>query len=61
MVVKIAILAERFYPSFRWYIDTMVQVILVAGDNVAEAVWHRVVQVVINNKDVHEYAAEKVS
>ena len=38
MVVKIAILAERFYPSFRWYVDTMVQVILVAGDSVAEQV-----------------------
>jgi AP-2 complex subunit alpha len=35
-------------------------VILVAGDNVAEQVWHRVVQVVLNHKDIHEYAADKM-
>jgi len=60
MVVKIAILAERYYPSFKWYVDTMLQVILVAGDHVASQVWYRVVQVVVNNKDIHEYAAEKM-
>ena len=60
MVVKIAILSERYYPSWRWYIDTMLQVVLVAGDHVAEAVWHRVIQVVLSNRDIHEYAAEKM-
>ena len=44
----------------RWYVDTMVQVILLAGDYVAEAVWYRVVQVVTNAADIHEYAAEKL-
>lgn len=60
MVVKIAILAERFYPSFQWYVDTIIQVVLVAGDHVAEQVWHRCVQVVLNNKEIHEYTAEKM-
>ena len=44
----------------RWYIDIMVQVLLLAGDYVAEAVWYRVVQVVTNTPDIHEYAAEKL-
>jgi AP-2 complex subunit alpha len=60
IVVKIAILAEKYSKDFKWYVDTMVQVIIVAGDYVAEAVWFRVVQVVINNTDIHEYAAEKM-
>lgn len=60
IVVKIAILAEKFSPGLDWYVDTMIQVILVAGDYVAEAVWYRIVQVVINNPDTHEHAAEKL-
>eukprot|EP00606_Chrysophyceae_sp_TOSAG23-5_P000521 GSChrysophyteH2.ASY1.ANO1.268.1 assembled CDS len=60
MVVKIAILAERFYENIRWYVDTMIEVIVVAGSHVAEAVWYRIVQTVINNEEVHEYAAQKL-
>ena len=60
MVVKIAILAQRFYENIRWYVDTMVEVIVIAGNFVAEAVWHHIVQTVINNELVHEYAAQKL-
>lgn len=60
IVVKIAILAEKYSHNYQWYLDTMIQVILLAGDYVAEAVWYRIVQVVINNSDIHEYAAEKL-
>jgi AP-2 complex subunit alpha len=60
IVVKIAILAEKYHTDFKWYLDTMIQVILLAGDYVAEAVWYRVIQVVINTPDIHDYAAEKL-
>jgi AP-2 complex subunit alpha len=60
LVVKIAILAERFTANTAWYIDTMVRVVLVAGEYVPEPVWHRVVMIVVNNPDIHEYAAEKM-
>ena len=60
IVVKIAILAEKFATDLHWYVNTMVQVLQVAGDFVAEAVWYRVVQIVINNSSIHEYAAEKM-
>jgi AP-2 complex subunit alpha len=60
IVVKIAILAEKFSADLHWYVNTMVQVIVVAGDYVAEAVWYRVVQIVINNAAIHEYAAQKM-
>lgn len=60
LVVKIAILAEKFNNDFRWYIDTMMQVVLIAGSYVADAVWYRIIQIVINTTDIHEYAAEKM-
>lgn len=61
MVVKIAILGEKFNAgNMQWYVDIMVKVIIMAGDYVAEAVWHRIVLLVINHSEVHEYAAEKM-
>lgn len=62
MVVKIAILAEKFCggSDWEWYVSTMLQATSAAGDFVAEGVWYRLVQVVINNPDIHDYAAERL-
>lgn len=61
IVVKAAILSEKYCDGdFTWYVNTMVQVILVAGDFVSEEVWYRIVQIVTNATDIHEYAAEKL-
>lgn len=60
LVVKTAILAERYQENIRWYLDSMIEMIAIAGDHVAEAVWYRVVQVVTNDPEVHEYAAQKL-
>ncbi len=59
-MVKIALLAEKFSTDFTWYVNTMIQVILAAGDFVAEAVWFRIVQIITNNTDIHEFAAERL-
>jgi len=60
MVVKIAIVAEKYSKDLSWYVDTMVQIILMAGDYVTEPVWYRMVQIIFNNPAVHDYAAEKL-
>ncbi len=60
IVVKAAILAERYQDNIQWYLDSMIEMIVLAGDQVAEAVWYRIVQVVTNAPDVHEYAARKL-
>jgi len=59
-VVKIAILAEKYTTDFTWYLDTLCKVLLVAGEYVAEAIWYRMVQIVINHVDIHPYAANKM-
>jgi len=58
MVLKIAVLAERYATDLRWYVDTVLQLINLAGDYVADDVWHRVVQMVTGHKDLQQYAAE---
>ena len=60
MVLKTAILAERFAPDLFWYVDTIISLISIAGDHVADDVWHRLVQIVTNNENLHKYAASKL-
>ena len=58
LVLKIAILAERYATDYTWYVDTMLTLIKIAGDFVSDEVWHRVIQIVVNRDDVQGYAAK---
>lgn len=60
MVLKIAILAEKFATAYSWYVDIILQLISTAGDQVGEEVWYRIVQIVTNNEELQEYAAKTV-
>lgn len=60
MVLKTAILAERFAPDLRWYVSTILSLINLAGDHVADDIWHRLVQIVTNNENLQKYAASMV-
>jgi AP-2 complex subunit alpha len=60
VVIKIAILAEKFAKDLKWYLDTLIKVIMIAGDFVTEDVWHRIVHIVTNHPELHEYAAERL-
>lgn len=60
MVLKTAILAERYAPNLQWYVDTMLQLINVAGDHISDDIWHRTVRIVTNNPDLQGYAARKM-
>eukprot|EP01047_Picozoa_sp_COSAG01_P061458 COSAG01_NODE_7681_length_3100_cov_12.140356_2_plen_669_part_01 len=64
LVLKVAILAERWATKFDWYVDVILRLIEVAGDAVSDDIWHRVVFIVTNNEPhnpgLHKYAAAKV-
>jgi AP-2 complex subunit alpha len=59
MVLKIAILAEKYATDLRWYVDSILKLISISGDNVSDAIWHRVVQIVTNHPqgDLQAYTA----
>ncbi|KNE59113.1 hypothetical protein AMAG_03453 [Allomyces macrogynus ATCC 38327] len=44
LALRIAILAEKFAPSFDWYFKTMCDLITKAGTFTSDDVWHRMVQ-----------------
>lgn len=56
VVLKIAILAEKFAPDFSWYVNIMLTLIKMAGDHVSDEVWHRVVQIIVNKPDCQAHA-----
>ncbi|KAF6020848.1 AP2A2 [Bugula neritina] len=60
MVLKVAILAEKYAVDYSWYVDIILNLIRIAGDFVSEEVWYRVIQIVINRDDVQGYAAKTV-
>jgi hypothetical protein len=60
MVLKVAILAEKYASDYTWYVDVILNLIRIAGDYVSEEVWYRVIQIVINREDVQGYAAKTV-
>eukprot|EP00347_Sterkiella_histriomuscorum_P016610 403352528 len=65
MVLKIAILAEKFAENLNWYIDVIIKLIEFAGDYVGEDIWYRVAQIITGfgqaepNVTLQKYAALK--
>lgn len=61
LVLKIAILAERFAEDLTWYVDVILNLITQSGDFVSEEIWYRVVQLVTNNdENLQNYTASTV-
>lgn len=57
MVLKIAILTEKYATDVQWYVDISLRLIAMAGDHVSDEVWQRVIQIVTNNEELQVYAA----
>jgi AP-2 complex subunit alpha len=61
LVLKIAILAERFAEDFTWYVDVILNLISSSGDFVSEDIWYRVIQIVTDRDEkLKKYAAQTV-
>ena len=60
LVLKIAILAEKFAKNYAWFLDVILELINIAGEHVGDEVWFRIVQIVTNHEEIREYAASKI-
>lgn len=58
MVLKIAILTEKYATDVQWYVDISLRLIAMAGDHVSDEVWQRVIQIVTNNEELQVYASK---
>lgn len=61
LVLKAAVLAERFPSSPEWYIDSMVKVMISGGDAITNDIWHAVVHLVSSDGKLHNYAAKQLA
>ena len=59
LVLKAAILAERFPSSPSWYVDTMLRLIMYMGDTPSNEIWHSVLHLVSSREELHAHAVEK--
>ncbi|EMC92589.1 hypothetical protein BAUCODRAFT_76752 [Baudoinia panamericana UAMH 10762] len=60
MVLKIAILTEKYATDVKWYVDISMRLISMAGDHVSDEVWQRIIQIVTNNDELQVYAAQMI-
>jgi AP-2 complex subunit alpha len=60
MVLKIAILTEKYATDVQWYVNISLRLIAMAGDHVSDEVWQRVIQIVTNNEELQVYAAHNI-
>ena len=60
MVLKIAILTEKYATDIQWYVDVSLRLIAMAGDHVSDEVWQRIIQIVTNNESLQVYAAQTI-
>ena len=60
MVLKIAILTEKYATDIQWYVDISLRLIAMAGEHVSDEVWQRVIQIVTNNEELQVYAAQNI-
>ncbi len=64
LVLKVAILAERFAQNQIWYVDVIVRLLSSAGDYVTDDIWYRIVQLITGfgkyNTDLQSYATHKL-
>ena len=60
LVLKTAILAERFSTNYKDYVDVIVKLIALAGDFVGDDIWFRVIKIITNHEEIQEYSASVV-
>ena len=60
MVLKIAVVAEKYVSEYTWYVDAMIRLVSIAGDVVGDSLWHRIIQIVLGHEDLREYASYTV-
>ena len=49
LVLKIAILSEKFAPNLTWYIDVIIRLLSKSGDYITDDIWWRVIQIITGN------------
>jgi len=59
LVVKIAILAEKYASDLKWYVTVVLDLVQLADDFISDDVWHRIIHIVTNNEQLQAFAVSE--
>eukprot|EP00922_Rhytidocystis_sp_ex-Travisia-forbesii_P008666 GHVS01012686.1.p1 GENE.GHVS01012686.1~~GHVS01012686.1.p1 ORF type:complete len:853 (+),score=110.12 GHVS01012686.1:179-2737(+) len=60
LVMKICIAVDKYAPTRRWHIDTMIKVMCLAGNYVQAEVRDVLIQLIMSSSELHAYAVTKL-
>lgn len=60
MTTQIGIAADRFAPSKRWHVDTMLRVLKLAGNHVKEQILSSFIRLIATTPDLQIYSVQKL-
>ncbi|KAK5098113.1 clathrin associated protein complex large subunit [Exophiala xenobiotica] len=60
MTTQIGVAADRYAPSKRWHIDTMLRVVKLAGNHVKEQILSSFVRLIATTPDLQTYSVQKL-
>ncbi|KAG4304849.1 hypothetical protein PORY_001902 [Pneumocystis oryctolagi] len=60
IAIKISILSEKYATEYEWYVNTMLKLINISKEYIGDDIWHRFVQIILDRKEIQEYAAKAV-
>ncbi|CCH44810.1 AP-2 complex subunit alpha-2 [Wickerhamomyces ciferrii] len=55
IAIKVSVLSEKFAKDPLWFVKTMLELIDQVGVILDESIWERVVQIVVNNENLHKF------
>jgi AP-1 complex subunit gamma-1 len=60
LTARLCIVAEKYSPTPRWLIDTILRVMAIAGDFVPESTSHSLLALISQNPDIQSYAVQRM-
>jgi AP-1 complex subunit gamma-1 len=60
LTAKLCSVAEKYAPSARWRVDTILKVMSIAGQYVTDEISSNLISLIANTPDLHAYAVQKM-
>jgi AP-1 complex subunit gamma-1 len=60
LTAKICLVTEKYAPTKRWHIDTIIRVMSIAGQYVSEEVASNLISIIVQTPELHLYAVQKM-
>lgn len=60
LTTKICMVVQKYAPNRRWHVDTVIKVLIVAGEYVTEEATANLTAIISQTPELHQYTAHKM-